>query len=206
MWRFPKVALDNGGGAFIIPWIVVIIIQGIPLVLVELLVGQRFRGGPMHSYGRMNKFCWGIGASMGFCSLYISLFYNSLLSYAFVYFFNSFTKDLPWLGCSGDSANNTDCIKNPAEYYYTYSVVNPAPDLESGSGVVWPLFFATAIAWGVVYLSMFVGVQSVGKVGLKSFSTEFPNSRNPKQPKKKNWSRTAEYLIMVQSDWLKFEI
>ena len=118
----------------------------------------------MHSYGRMNKFCWGIGVSMGFTSLYISVFYNSLLAYAFVYFFNSFTKDLPWLSCTGKNAENAECKRNPAQFYFENSVVNSAPDLETGHGVVWPLYFATVIAWGVVFLAMFVGVQSVGKV------------------------------------------
>jgi len=164
VWRFPKVALENGGGAFIIPWVIVIIIQGIPLMMVELVVGQRFRGGPMHSYGRMNKFCWGVGASMFFCSLYISLFYNSILSYAFMYFFNSFTKELPWLSCSVENMNNPDCTRNPAKFYFENSIVNAAPDLETGSGVVWPLYFATLVAWFVVFLAMLVGVQSVGKV------------------------------------------
>ena len=35
---------------------------------------------------------------------------------------------------------------------------------------------------------------------------EFPNSRNTIQSKRKNWSQAAELLIMLQSDWLKFEI
>ncbi len=157
-------ALENGGGAFIIPWVIVIIIQGIPLMMVELVVGQRFRGGPAHAYGRMSKLCWGVGISMGFCSLYISLFYNSILSYAFMYFFNSFTKDLPWLSCSQENSNNPDCVGDPAEFYFAKSIVNAAPDLESGSGIVWPLYFATVIAWFVVFLAMFVGVKSVGKV------------------------------------------
>ena len=35
---------------------------------------------------------------------------------------------------------------------------------------------------------------------------EFPNSRSTKQQKMKNWSQTAEYFFMLQSDWLKVEI
>jgi solute carrier family 6 amino acid/orphan transporter-like 15/16/17/18/20 len=164
VWRFPKVALENGGGAFIVPWMIVLVIQGIPLMMVELAVGQRFRAGPLHAYGRMNKFMWGVGASMFFASLYASLFYNSILSWAFVYFFNSFTGDLPWLSCPEDAREDPACIANPAKYYFDNSVVNAAPDLDNGSGIVWPLYFATLVAWFVVYLCLFLGLKSVGKV------------------------------------------
>ena len=39
-----------------------------------------------------------------------------------------------------------------------------------------------------------------------SWMGEFPNCRSTKQQKMKNWSQTAEYFFMLQSDWLKFEI
>lgn len=40
VWRFPFIALDNGGGAFVIPYIIVLIIVGKPIYYLEMLLGQ----------------------------------------------------------------------------------------------------------------------------------------------------------------------
>lgn len=40
VWRFPFIALDNGGGAFVIPYIIVLIIVGKPIYYLEMLIGQ----------------------------------------------------------------------------------------------------------------------------------------------------------------------
>ena len=167
VWRFPKTCLENGGGAFLIPYFIVFFIEGIPLMLIELVVGQRFRGSPVHSYGRMNKYLWGIGAAMMFASLYTALYYNSILAYAFVYFFNSFQQSLPWSKCpEGDlvCANSSD----PSQWFFANQVVMQSPSIEDSSGgsngFVWHLYFATLMAWITVFLAMISGVKSLGKV------------------------------------------
>ncbi len=43
LWRFPMVAYENGGGAFLIPYIVALITAGIPLVILAYAVGQYFQ-------------------------------------------------------------------------------------------------------------------------------------------------------------------
>jgi Sodium:neurotransmitter symporter family. len=46
IWRFPYVAYDNGGGAFIIPYLIALITAGIPLLLLDYAIGHRYRGSP----------------------------------------------------------------------------------------------------------------------------------------------------------------
>ncbi len=167
VWRFPKVCLENGGGAFLIPYFIVFLVEGIPLMMLELVVGQRFRGSPVHSYGRMNKYLWGVGGAMMLASLYTALYYNSILAYAFVYFFNSFQPTLPWTVCppSDSSCNGT---ADPTEWFFNEQVVMKSSSLEDTSGgsngFVWHLYFATVVAWATVFLAMITGVKSLGKV------------------------------------------
>lgn len=40
VWRFPFIALENGGGAFLIPYLIVLVLIGQPIYYLELLVGQ----------------------------------------------------------------------------------------------------------------------------------------------------------------------
>ncbi|XP_063723814.1 sodium-dependent neutral amino acid transporter B(0)AT3-like [Symsagittifera roscoffensis] len=167
VWRFPKTCLENGGGAFLIPYFIVFFVEGIPLMMIELVVGQRFRGSPVHSYGRMNKYLWGIGVAMMFASLYTVLYYNTILAYAYVYFFNSFQATLPWAKCpEGDVA----CLSSsdPSQWFFSDQVAMTSSDLEDNSGgsngFVWHVYFATLVSWVTVFLAMITGVKSLGKV------------------------------------------
>ncbi|MDO5726584.1 MAG: sodium-dependent transporter, partial [Bowdeniella nasicola] len=44
IWRFPGVAYTNGGGAFLIPYLVALLTAGIPILLLDYSLGHRFRG------------------------------------------------------------------------------------------------------------------------------------------------------------------
>ena len=44
IWRFPYVAYDNGGGAFLVPYMIALLTAGIPLLFLDYSLGHRFRG------------------------------------------------------------------------------------------------------------------------------------------------------------------
>lgn len=50
VWRFPFVALENGGGAFLIPYLVILALIGRPLYYLEMLVGQFSSRGSVQVY------------------------------------------------------------------------------------------------------------------------------------------------------------
>ena len=41
IWRFPYVAYENGGGAFMVPYLIALIAAGFPLLFLDYVVGQK---------------------------------------------------------------------------------------------------------------------------------------------------------------------
>lgn len=50
VWRFPFAALENGGGAFLIPYLVVLVVVGKPLYYLEMIMGQFSSRGSIQVY------------------------------------------------------------------------------------------------------------------------------------------------------------
>ena len=55
IWRFPYIAYDNGGGAFLIPYLVALLTAGIPLLFLDSAVGHKFRGSAPLAYRRLHR-------------------------------------------------------------------------------------------------------------------------------------------------------
>ena len=53
IWRFPYLAYKSGGGAFLIPYMIMLVLCGIPLLYMELAVGQYTRRGPIGALGKL---------------------------------------------------------------------------------------------------------------------------------------------------------
>lgn len=55
IWRFPGVAYENGGGAFMIPYVVALLGAGIPILFLDYALGHRFRGSAPAVFRRISK-------------------------------------------------------------------------------------------------------------------------------------------------------
>lgn len=55
IWRFPYIAGENGGAAFILAYLVAVIVIGLPLMLVEISAGRLERGGVVKTFRSVNK-------------------------------------------------------------------------------------------------------------------------------------------------------
>ena len=60
-FRFPYLAQKNGGGAFLIPYWIMLFAEGLPLFLLEMAVGQRLRKGSLGAWNRVSPYLGGIG-------------------------------------------------------------------------------------------------------------------------------------------------
>lgn len=55
IWRFPYITYENGGGAFMIPYLIALLTAGIPIVFLDYAIGHKFRGSAPLAYRRLNR-------------------------------------------------------------------------------------------------------------------------------------------------------
>ena len=88
IWRFPYVAYENGGGAFLIPYLIALLTAGLPLLFLDYAVGHRSNGSPPKAYQRLMKKAETLGWWQVCVCLIIGLYYAGVLTWAgsYVYF------------------------------------------------------------------------------------------------------------------------
>lgn len=89
IWRFPYLCQQNGGGAFLIPFFVMLILEGVPLFLIELGLGQRMRQGALGVWNTIHPWLGGIGIASCIVTFFVALYYNVIITWCFFYLFNS---------------------------------------------------------------------------------------------------------------------
>ncbi|MEG1859499.1 MAG: sodium-dependent transporter, partial [Christensenellaceae bacterium] len=95
-WRFAGQAFQNGGGAFLIPYIIAIFAIGIPILIMEISIGKKYQLGAPSAFAKMNKkFEW-IGWAGIIIGFIIVAYYTVLVSWVVNYIFHSFT--MAWAG------------------------------------------------------------------------------------------------------------
>ncbi|WP_269851421.1 SLC5/6 family protein [Methanosarcina horonobensis] len=91
IWRFSYIAYENGGGAFLIPYLVALLTAGIPLLILELGVGNKFMGSAPVALKRAKKgFEW-IGWWGVIASFIITTYYSVIAGWSLVYLLKAFT-------------------------------------------------------------------------------------------------------------------
>ena len=142
MVSFPFRALKNGGGAFLFPYIIVLIIIAYPVMILESSIGQFTSQGPIKAYQKAMPILGGIGFAMMTISYSISVYYNVIVAWIIQYIFLSFSKAPAYNSCpegtldisckqnktfgSGpeDAANdNNKCWKLPQQAYFKNAVL-----------------------------------------------------------------------------------
>ncbi len=142
IWRFPYVAYENGGGAFVIPYVVALLTAGIPFLLLDYALGHRRRGSAPLAFARTRRGAEGLGWwQVGICFM-IAVYYAAVIAWAVRYTF--FSIDKAW----GD---------DPEGFLFDefLKAGEPGVDTSVVVGVLVPL----ALVWLAVLVIMVAGVQ-----------------------------------------------
>ncbi|XP_055352331.1 sodium-dependent proline transporter-like isoform X2 [Paramacrobiotus metropolitanus] len=99
LWRFPYLAYLFGGGSFLLAYFIILVLMGIPMILLEIALGQYTGTGPVKIFQRLSPFFGGLGYAIIANQFLICTYYAMILAWAFFYLFASFTNDLPWTHC-----------------------------------------------------------------------------------------------------------
>ncbi|MGV3487859.1 MAG: sodium-dependent transporter [Tuberibacillus sp.] len=144
IWRFPAVAYSNGGGSFFIPYLIALLTAGIPILILEFAIGQKYRGSAPLSLARVSKKGEWLGWWQVLVSFFISTYYPIIVAWALSYAIFSFK--LSW----GD--NTADFFQKD---YAQFALVAPG----HMGGIVWGAFIPLVVVWAVVFIIMFKGVR-----------------------------------------------
>ncbi|CAH8606201.1 unnamed protein product [Schistosoma mattheei] len=183
VWRFPYLCFKNGGGAFLIPYTLMLALLGLPLFFLEFAFGQFASLGPI-SVWNISPLFKGIGYAMVFLSWLLNIYYQVIVAHCLYYFGVSFTHTLPWTECN-PPWSTPDCIdsnrmnysnitypKTPSEDYYFNQVLKLSPGFEEFGAPGWELSLCLLCCWILCGLAVIKGVQSLGKVSY--FTSVFP--------------------------------
>jgi NSS family neurotransmitter:Na+ symporter len=154
IWRFPGVAYENGGGAFLIPYLVALLTAGIPILFLDYAIGHRFRGSAPASLRRLGgRWLESLGWFQVMIAFVIALYYTVVIAWALSYFVFSF--DLRW----GDDPGGF----LTGDYL---QVSDPGLSFEFVPSVLIPLVIVWAVTIAVLAAGVAKGVQRANVIFL----------------------------------------
>jgi len=114
VWRFPYLAYQNGGGAFLVPYFILLLLVGKPMYYMETALGQYARLSPLQVW-RCSPISTGVGVGMLVVSLIVAIYYNVIMAYSIIYVGVSFRgitdpQGLPWSYCGEWWGADQNCI------------------------------------------------------------------------------------------------
>lgn len=107
MWRFPRIAAQNGGAAFLIPWIIFLFIWSIPLLIAEFGMGRGTRRGCVGAFAKLigEKYAW-MGGFVAVTTIMILFYYSVVTGWTLKYFLAALTGQI--------------ATENPGAYWDSY--------------------------------------------------------------------------------------
>ncbi|XP_060788391.1 sodium- and chloride-dependent creatine transporter 1-like [Neoarius graeffei] len=199
VWRFPYLCYKNGGGVFLIPYVLFIFFGGIPIFFLEISLGQFMKAGSIAVWNIAPLF-QGLGYASTVIVFFCNTYYIMVLAWSFYYLLQSFTKTLPWSTCT-NYWNTENCIetfrhdacKNGTISNYTFmnktceelenatspiiefwenKVLRISKGLDDIGQINWEMVLCLMAVWVLVYFCVWKGVKSTGKVVY--FTAMFP--------------------------------
>ncbi len=157
---------------------------GIPIFLLELAIGQKFQTSGAVAFRSIHPTLAGVGIAASTITFIVALYYNIIVAWSLWFLFHSFTTGpLPWDESAGGAlrfweVSTLQCRPSDAPELLLNGTAEQAagctwtpetpwpqePGIFATGGLVWPLVGCLALAWVLVWLCVYKGIASAGKV------------------------------------------
>ena len=145
IWRFPYMAYDMGGGAFLIPYFFAMLSAGIPFIIMEFSLGKKLRGSAPKALAKIHPKLECLGWFQVMIAAVIACYYVVIIGWGLSYLGFSFTQS--W----GSDPN--------AFFFSEYLKLGDHSPSSLGS-LQLHIVFPMLIAWGVSFYATFTGVRT----------------------------------------------
>ncbi|MBA2602303.1 MAG: sodium-dependent transporter [Acidobacteria bacterium] len=147
LWRFPRIAAQNGGAAFLIPWMVFLFTWSLPLLIAEFAIGRGMRRGVVGSFTRLvgPRYAW-MGGWVAVVTVMILFYYSVVTGWTLKYLVASLTGELRGV--------------EPGQYWSAY--------VESGWGPVLFHVIAALLGGFVILQGVVKGIERANKILIPS--------------------------------------
>ncbi len=149
IWRFPYICYKNGGGAFLIPFLVALFVAGIPLLIMKFAIGQSTGYGAPKALGSLNRNWKWLGWMAILVGFGIASYYAVVMGWSFNYLYHSL--NMAW----GD---------DPESFFMKRVLQYTGLDGEGAFSIVPHILIGLVLTWIAIYFSIWKGVKTVGKV------------------------------------------
>uniref|UniRef100_A0A671V5S1 Transporter n=1 Tax=Sparus aurata TaxID=8175 RepID=A0A671V5S1_SPAAU len=179
MWRFPYLCYKNGGGAFLIPYLIFLFTCGVPVFFLETALGQYTSEGGITCWRKISPLFEGLGYGTQVIVILLNFYYIIVLAWGIFYLSFSFSWDLAWSSCNNTWNTGKECSSkldlnatSPVLEFWERRALRISPGLDHMGSLNWDLALCLFIAWVMCYFCIWKGVKSTGKVVY--FTATFP--------------------------------
>ena len=141
VWKFPYIAGQGGGGAFVLFYLIFLVILGLPIMTMEFAVGRASRKSPVRAYQALEKpgQKWHIHGYFTLIGCYLlMMFYTTVAGWMLHYFYMTATGKLAGLNAEQVAGKFTEMLASPATmtfwmvFVVVVSILVCAKGLQSG--------------------------------------------------------------------------
>eukprot|EP00993_Chasmostoma_nieuportense_P007627 NODE_896_length_1777_cov_21.245455_g840_i0.p1 GENE.NODE_896_length_1777_cov_21.245455_g840_i0~~NODE_896_length_1777_cov_21.245455_g840_i0.p1 ORF type:complete len:554 (+),score=145.73 NODE_896_length_1777_cov_21.245455_g840_i0:83-1744(+) len=141
-FRFPHILLRYGGSAFLYPYLICLVVFGVPVLTLELAIGQIFQHGIVGSMGKVHRRFRGVGYLAVLVGFLTCSFLLVAAAWSVYYLGGAFQTPLPW---------------DDHPHFFENAIGTHSPTVSLN----WPLVLALLAEWLVVFVCISRGIQSL---------------------------------------------
>lgn len=144
LWRFPYIAYENGGGAFLLPYVLAMLAIGLPILVLEFAFGHRYRARAPQAFQQLKRqFGW-LGWFQVCLAGVIALYYSVILAWVLSFFGYAF--DQAW------------GIDTNFFFFRDYLHLYPKTELQHWYAPQWHIVVSLLGVWGICFAILALGL------------------------------------------------